>query len=128
MRVYVAGPYSADNVMSVLRNMGRGIRETERLFAAGHDPFCPWVDYHYEFVGDHDKRRYYEYSLAWLEVSEAVVLVGDWRTSAGTLKEIARAVELGIPVFESVDAFLAGKRPMPTDDLAYTVAQGVVND
>jgi len=108
-RIYVAGPYSADNVMSVLRNMQRGMKAAERLFAAGYAPFCPWHDYQYELQADHDNQLYYDYSIAWLEVSDAIVLIEGWEDSPGTLKELERARELGIPAYLGVDAFLAGE-------------------
>jgi hypothetical protein len=102
-RVYVAGPYSADNVLDVLRNIGRGEKVCAELFSLGLAPFCPWHDKsyvtdkpHYDFT----VQQFYDYSMAWLEVSDAVLLIGDWQSSKGTLAEIERAEELGIPVFE----------------------------
>jgi nucleoside 2-deoxyribosyltransferase len=104
-RIYVAGPYSADNVLDVLRNIGRGEKVCAELFELGYAPFCPWHDKSYVTDnpdGDFTVQKFYDYSMAWLEVSDAVVLVGDWRKSKGTMKEIERAKELGIPVYTSV--------------------------
>ena len=42
MRVYVAGPYSADNVIDVLENIRKGQRASVEILLDGHDPFCPW--------------------------------------------------------------------------------------
>jgi len=104
-RIYVAGPYSAGNVLDVLRNIGRGEAVCAELFERGYAPFCPWHDKQYVTSnpnGAYTVEQFYEYSLAWLEVSDAVLLVGDWTTSKGTLAEVARAKEIGIPVFESL--------------------------
>jgi hypothetical protein len=104
-RIYVAGPYSADNVLDVLRNIGRGEKACASLFKMGFAPFCPWHDKSYVIDNpDHDftVQQFYDYSMAWLEVSDAVLLTGAWHSSKGTLAEITRADELGIPVFKSL--------------------------
>lgn len=104
-RVYVAGPYSADNVLNVLRNIGRGEQMCAELFKLGFAPFCPWHDKSYVMDNpeqDFTVQQFYDYSMAWLEVSDAVLLTGKWHTSKGTLKEVERADELGIPVFRGI--------------------------
>lgn len=102
-RVYVAGAYSSDNVLGVLTNMRKGMRKATELFVKGYAPFCPWLDFHYTLMLQGEEQltvpNYYDYSLAWMEVSEAVLLVDGWENSKGTLAEIKRAEELGIPVF-----------------------------
>ena len=101
-RVYIAGPYSANNVISVLDNMRRGIRAGTEALLSGYAPFVPWLDYQFQLMlRDSEKldvERYYEYSMAWLEVSDAVLVLPGWENSKGTLAEIKRAEELGIPV------------------------------
>jgi hypothetical protein len=104
IRVYVAGPYSAGNVLDVLKNIGRGQQACARLFAEGLAPFCPWHDK--SFITDRPDddftvQQFYDYSMAWLEVSDCVYLLPGWRKSKGTVKEVHRAEELGIPIFGS---------------------------
>jgi hypothetical protein len=41
IRVYVAGKYSANNVLDVLKNIGHGRRVCAELFALGYSPFVP---------------------------------------------------------------------------------------
>ena len=103
-RVYVAGPYSADNVIDVLTNMRRGMRLAYLVLQAGFAPFVPWFDHHFAFMGPVSLDRYYRYSMSWLEASDAVIVqtLGA-AASKGTRAEIARATELGIPVFYSLD-------------------------
>lgn len=106
VRVYVAGPYSADNVLEMLGNMRRGIHKGYRLFQLHYAPFVPWLDYQLSLVDDSVEQLtiqdYYNYSMAWLEVSDAVLVLPNYEHSKGTLAEIARAEELGIPVFYSI--------------------------
>jgi len=104
IKVYVAGPYSADNVIDVLKNIGRGKKMCADLFSMGFAPFCPWHDSNYvtdRFNDIFTVEQFYEYSMCWLEVSDCVFLVDGWESSRGTLKEIERAEELNIPVFSS---------------------------
>ena len=106
LRIYVAGAYSADNVIDVLKNIGRGQDYAAKLFMLGHAPFCPWHDKEYVIQNwdkDFNVKMFYDYSMKWLEVSDVVFLVPGWENSKGTQKEIERAVELDIPVVKSID-------------------------
>lgn len=107
VKVYVAGPYSDDSVISVLKNIGRGEREAARLFMAGYAVFCPWFDK--DFIIKHPEfnfsvRQFLDYSMEWLRVSDVVYIVPNmeglrsWKDSRGTLDEIDEANRLGIPV------------------------------
>ena len=106
IRVYVAGRYSDDNVLSVLQNIGRGEKACAELFRLGFAPFCPWHDKSY--VTDNPDvefsiEDFYEFSIAWLEASDIMLVLPGHSGSGGTIKEIARADELGMPVFYSLD-------------------------
>lgn len=105
LRIYVAGPYSANNVIDVLKNIGRGQKACADLFSMGFAPFCPWHDM--TFVTDRfddvfDIQSFYDYSIAWLVVSDAVLLVGEWEKSKGTVKEVNIASKQSIPVFKDI--------------------------
>ena len=98
-RIYVAGAYSANNVMDVLDNIGKGISASVKILKGGEAPFCPWLDHQFHFYdGSLTIEDYYNYSMAWLEVSDEVRVLPGWENSKGTRAEIARAKELGIPV------------------------------
>lgn len=109
IRVYVAGAYSANNVLDVLKNIGRGQHYAAELFMAGFAPFCPWHDKEY-VIHNWDKEMtvdmFYKYSLAWLEVSDWVFVAPEWENSTGTKMEIEKAKELGLPIFYSLDDIL----------------------
>lgn len=114
-RVYVAGPYSADNVLEVLRNIGKGQKACANLFKLGFAPFCPWHDKSYVYDNPDETftvPMFYEYSMAWLEVSDAVMVLPGYETSKGTLAEIKRAEELGIPVFYSEHDLIVAKNAL----------------
>ena len=101
-RVYVAGAYSADNVLDVLRNIGMGESYSAEIFLMGFAPFCPWYDK--DFVISNWERpltvkMFYDYSIAWLEVSDAMFVIPGWENSKGTLEEMIIARKLGIPIF-----------------------------
>lgn len=103
IRVYVAGAYSADNVIGILGNMRRGLQLSYYVLKAGFAPFAPWLDYLFAFLGPVSLQEYYEYSMAWLEGSQAILTVKEnLSTSAGAQKELERAKELGIPIFYSI--------------------------
>lgn len=108
LRVYVAGSYSSDNVLGILDNMRRGIVEAKDVLLAGFAPYCPWLDHHYHLsLRDGETityEDYCDYSMAWLEVSDAVLVLPNSENSKGTRAEIARAKELNIPIFGSLKA------------------------
>lgn len=98
MRIYVAGKYSADNVISVFDNIREGIRVSSSIVKLGLNPFCPWLDYLFQFFEKLEVKDFYRYSIAWLEVSDEVWVLPEWQNSKGTKAEIKRAKELKIPV------------------------------
>ena len=108
-RIYISGAYSADNVLDVLRNIGRGQKMAAKLFSLGFAPFCPWHDK--SFVTDRPDdeftvEQFYEYSLAWLVVSDAMFLLPGWEKSAGTVKEHRYCLDNGIPMFETIGGLI----------------------
>lgn len=106
LRVYVAGPYSSDNVMGVFKNMRKGIKKSMDLFTLGFAPFVPWLDYQFCFMDFNEElniKDFYEYSLEWLRVSDVLFVQGSWFESKGTIAEIAEAQNLEIPIYYEND-------------------------
>jgi hypothetical protein len=104
-RVYVAGAYSANNVIDILKNIGRGEEYSSKIFMMGMAPFCPWHDKNYVTHNWNEifsVQQFYDYSIAWLEVSDAMFLVPGWENSKGTLAEIAIANRIGIKIFDNL--------------------------
>ena len=106
-RIYIAGAYSANNVITVLDNIREGMRLATKVFLLGYAPFVPWFDFHFQLMLRENEslsvEDYYRYSIAWLEVSEAMLLVPEYGESNGTLKEIEIAVRLNIPIYYSIE-------------------------
>ena len=111
-RVYVAGAYASDNILGMLGNMRNGMRTATEVLLCGFAPFVPWFDYHFQLMlreENHEKlelKDYYEYSLAWLEVSNMLLVVSGWENSVGTQGEIKRATELNIPIYYSLEELM----------------------
>lgn len=110
-RVYIAGaitPYKSEHpVFGFLGNIARGVRASLVLLLKGHAPFCPFLDFQYWFYlreGENiTEKMIKDLSMAWLEVSDAVLVLPKYRKSAGTRAEIERAKEIGIPVFYDIE-------------------------
>lgn len=104
-KVYVAGPYSADNVIDVLANIRVGIHESAKILKHGFAVFCPFLDF--QFALTHyalgiEKEDYQANSMAWVEVSDAIFVLPGSENSGGVKRELARARELMIPIFYSL--------------------------
>ena len=100
-KIYVAGPYSADNIMDVLAHIRNGIETGAALIRKGYAVFCPFLDFLYalSWLGPSLTKQDYQYnSLAWVDVCDVVFVLEGWEYSPGTMREIARAQELNIPV------------------------------
>lgn len=102
-RIYVAGAMTDRNPLKFLANLSRGIRASVQLILKGYAPFSPFIDFQY-FLNLREgeeitSERIKEISMRWLEVSDAVAVLPHSEQSQGTQAEIARAKELGIPVY-----------------------------
>ena len=107
-RIYIAGPYSSDNVITTLINMRNGMRAATSLLLNGFAVFCPWLDYNLFLQLRENEVISLEtiqaHSMAWLEVSDCLLVLPNHHKSKGTLAEIARAEELEIPIYYSLEA------------------------
>jgi len=101
-KVYVAGKYSADNVIDVLHNIREGVKVSAFLIKKGYAPFCAWLDHQFSFYEDISVEQYYQYSIAFLKVCDCMLVLPDWQKSKGTAKEIRIAKSLKIPVYYSI--------------------------
>lgn len=102
-RVYIAGPYSSDNIIGGLENIRRGRRMAAKLLQHGIAVFCPWLDSELFMQLREGETITLEqiqaHSMAWLRASEAVLVLKGWNKSNGTMAEIVAAQDLDIPVF-----------------------------
>ena len=109
-RIYIAGAYSASNVITVLDNMREGMRLATKVFLLGYAPFCPWLDFHFQLMLREGEiltvEDYYKYSIAWLEVSEGMLLVPGWQVSKGAKAEVEIAKKMDIPIFYDIEELM----------------------
>ena len=87
--IYIAGPYSANSREEVCRNVKLARDTMAKLISYGFTPICP----HTMMMDiDHDYGIDYE-TILWhcadlVQLADAILLIGDWENSNGTLKEI----------------------------------------
>jgi hypothetical protein len=109
-RVYICGAYSADSTIRTLDNIRKGMRAGLEVLLAGFAPFVPWSDHQFQFMLREGEqltvKHYQDYSMAWLEASEVVLVLPDSEESKGTQAEIKRARELFIPVYHSLEQLI----------------------
>ena len=77
--IYVAGLFStpelssnnnADNFLSCMNNIRKGIDTAKQVIEMGHVPFTPWLDFLYHLVPTKcnlTKEQYYNISMRWLD-------------------------------------------------------------
>jgi len=110
-RIYIAGPYSASNVITVLDNIREGMRLATEVFLLGYAPFVPFFDFHFQLMlreGENlTVEDYYKYSIAWLKVSDAMLLVPGWQSSKGTKSEMEIADKMSIPIYYDINKLKA---------------------
>ena len=101
-RVYIAGALNGDAV-SYIQNMHRMIIWAEKIRHLGYAVYIPCLDFMCGIVhGNWVYEQFHSMNQPWLDVSDAVFLVPGWEDSDGTKREIARAAQNNIPVFDSM--------------------------
>ena len=106
VKIYCAGLYSKNskgekaNVIEVLDNINAGITTCNRLLSLGYAVFCPWLDFQYGLTGINlTIEQYRANCMAWLEVSDAMLVISGAGLGGGVDAEIKRAVVLDIPAY-----------------------------
>lgn len=119
LKVYVAGAYSANNIMDVFSNMRRGQHVAYKVIKAGMAPFVPWFDYQFSLIGPMEIKEYYEYSIAFEKCCDCVLVIREnLEGSNGTAREIEIAKSMGLPIFYiDAEELLAGKYQVGWDDI-----------
>lgn len=110
LRVYVAGVYSRNidgsqaGTIDTLKNIRAGQKACLDLWRDGFTPFCPWLDYQFMLLDDGEISvdMFKQYSMDWLEVSDAVVVLSGTGIGGGVDAEINRALALDIPLYVMV--------------------------
>jgi len=104
LRIYVAGPYTADTDEKIQHNVRRAIDMGVALMNLGHDPFIPHLSYHTDLRAKKLNvclpwPRWMEWCLSHLEGCDALLFMG---SSPGAQIEKQYAIDIGLPVYESI--------------------------
>lgn len=101
--VYVAGPYSSDNIIQALDNIRAGRRMALLVLLNDLAPICPWLDSElFMQLREGEKislERIQAYSMRLLSRCDAMLVIGEWHKSKGTKAEIEFAFKNDIPIF-----------------------------
>lgn len=106
LKVYIASPYTHG---SAAINVGRQINAKHILMDTGFTPFAPLESHFGEIMRARTEHEWLQWELEWLEVCHIVVRIrpvdakGKEIPSSGSDGEVARANELGLPVFNFDD-------------------------
>ena len=103
------GAGQLNKFLDVLKNIGRGEEMCADLFILGYAPFCPWHNKSFIMThpnNDFDVWNFYECCIAWLRVSDGMLVLSGWESSKGTLAEIKLAEDFKIPIFYSLEQLL----------------------
>ena len=109
LKIYIAGRYSSDNIIDGLKNIARGQKAAAELFELGFAPFSPWWDRSFILdnpEGTYTKQMFYDASLEWMKVSDAVYVISGQNEGGGVDVEIDIAYELHIPFFYEIEDVL----------------------
>ncbi len=103
LRIYVAGPYTADSECKILDNVRSAIDASLKLYQKGHLPYVPhlthYIDKRAQELGVQIPREDYvrRWDMPWLELCDAVLFLAE---SPGAIEEVQVARRMGKTVFD----------------------------
>ncbi len=105
MRVYVAGPITLGDTTL---NIRRGIEVGNTLLNIGHAPYVPHLTHFWQLMFPREYEEWLNLDNQFLPLCEALIrLPGE---SLGSDKEVSLAIDLGIPVYYGLEAFLSSNK------------------
>ena len=102
LRVYVAGPIGAGNIMPRVET---AIEVGEQVATAGFAPFIPHLLVFWSHRYQHDYEFWMAQDFAWLGACDACLRMSG--ASPGADREVAWCEANGVPVFRSLDELIA---------------------
>ena len=104
LRVYIAGPYSADDPVTVEQNVLNAEKAASVILLRGHQVFCPHTATHRLHMLTQcviPYERWIEFDLSIIERwASALYVIAE---SPGVLREIAAAKAKPIPIYRTLD-------------------------
>jgi len=99
--IYIAGPYSQNsNGKTVEENINTAREIAIKLWNSGFVALCPHMNTAgFVHLTNLANRDFVDGDLLLVEKCDGIVCTPDWHLSKGAIREIARAIELGIPYY-----------------------------
>jgi len=97
--VYIAGPYRADNGRAVIENVRLAESVAMVLVKAGVHFHCPHLNTGF-MCGLAPEEFFLDMDLDMLRRCDAILMIGDWRNSAGARAELDVAAGLSLGQYE----------------------------
>jgi len=114
-KVYIAGRLT-DTTDKYIINVRTMILEGKKVRNAGFSVYIPALDFLSGVVtGERKYMDYFNNSIEWLKVSDAVYIIDNYMASKGTKEEINMAKRLDIPIFFNLEDLIKWKNKQ--DDL-----------
>lgn len=105
-KIYISGPYTKGDVVINVRN---AVLASDLLLSEGFIPFCPHTTHLWHTIAPRPWQDWMNYDLEWIGTCGYMLrLPGE---SKGGDMEVARAIELGIPVYYSIEELLKNVKP-----------------
>lgn len=101
LKVYVAGPYTKGDVCI---NVRTAIKVADQLATLGFVPFIPHLTHFWHLLCPRPYEFWLDYDIQFLECCDVLLRIPG--ESSGANKEVALAVEMGLPVVKTVDEVL----------------------
>lgn len=95
--IYIAGKYRGPNAWAVEQNIRAAEDVAAKVWSMGHVALCPHANSRH-MDGVASDEHFLAGTLELLRRCDAVVLVPNWRDSAGARAEVEEAKRLGMPV------------------------------
>jgi nucleoside 2-deoxyribosyltransferase len=96
--IYIAGKYRGPNAWAVEQNIRAAEEVAAKVWAAGLVALCPHANARHMLEGVCSEEHALAGTLELMRRCDAVVLVPNWRDSAGARAEVAEAMRLGLPI------------------------------
>ena len=105
LKIYVAGPYTANTIDQIEKNVNVAIDAAFKIFSKGHFPYIPhlthFVDRRAKDTGVNLQwEDYIRWDMVWVETCDALLYLN---SSRGADIELQAAKRLGKQIFCSVD-------------------------
>lgn len=98
--VYIAGPLSS----APMHNVHAAVKTADALVDAGFHPYVPHLTVLWDMISPKDYEEWMKHDLAWIARCDALLRIPG--ESSGADREVKFALDMGIPVFYSVEHIL----------------------